>query len=89
MAACCRVYDSPHLQADCQEPESFPEPSARQSSMGYLDLFTHMNCLMTVTHSDYLIPVCEMAGCHSHQSPAYFHQFDLMDQCQINPLIEN
>jgi len=33
-----RVYDSPHLQADCQEPGSAPEPCARQSSMGYLYL---------------------------------------------------
>jgi len=26
MAANCRVYDSLHLQADCQEPGSAPEP---------------------------------------------------------------
>ena len=38
MAAYCRVYDSCHLQADCQEPESALEPYARQSSMGYLYL---------------------------------------------------
>jgi len=25
MAAYCRVYDSRHLQADCQEPGSAPE----------------------------------------------------------------
>jgi len=30
------VYDSHHLQADCQEPGSAPELYARQSSMGYL-----------------------------------------------------
>ena len=30
-----RVYDSRHLQADCQEPGSAPEPYARQSIMGY------------------------------------------------------
>ena len=35
MAAYRRVYDSRHLQADCQEPGSAPEPYARQSSMGY------------------------------------------------------
>ena len=29
MAACRRVYDSRRLQADCQEPESAPEPYAR------------------------------------------------------------
>ena len=33
-AAYRRVYDSRHLQADCQEPRSAPEPYARQSSMG-------------------------------------------------------
>ena len=38
MAAYRRVYDSRHLQADCQEPRSAPEPYARQSSMGYLYL---------------------------------------------------
>jgi len=35
MAAYRRVYDSRHLQADCQEPGSAPERYARQSSMGY------------------------------------------------------
>jgi len=39
MAAYRRVYDSRHLQADCQEPGSAPEHYARQSSMGYLYLF--------------------------------------------------
>jgi len=32
MAAYRRFYDSRHLQADCQEPASAPEPCARQSS---------------------------------------------------------
>jgi len=36
MATYRRVYDSRHLQADCQEPGSAPEPNARQSSMDYL-----------------------------------------------------
>ena len=36
MAAYHRVYDSHHLQADCQESGSAPEPYARLSSMGYL-----------------------------------------------------
>jgi len=39
MAAYRRVYDSRHLHADCTEPESAPEPYARQSSMGCLYLF--------------------------------------------------
>jgi len=36
MAAYRRVYDSRHLQADCQEPGSAPELYSRQSRMGYL-----------------------------------------------------
>jgi len=39
MAAYRRVYDSRHLQADCQEPGSAPKPYAWQSTMGYLYLF--------------------------------------------------
>ena len=35
MAAYRLVYDSRHLQADCQKPELGPEPYARQSSMDY------------------------------------------------------
>ena len=35
-----RAYDSRHLQADCQKPGSASEPYARQSSMGYLYLFS-------------------------------------------------
>jgi len=38
MAAYLRVYDLRHLQADCQEPGSIPEPCAWQSSMGCLYL---------------------------------------------------
>jgi len=43
MAAYRRVYDSRHLQADCQAPGSAPEPYARQSSMGYLYFFIQFN----------------------------------------------
>jgi len=43
MATYRRVYDSRHLQADCEEPGSAPEPYVRQSSMGYLYLFTTPN----------------------------------------------
>jgi len=42
MAAYRRVYDSRHLQADCQEPGSAPGPYARQSSMGYTVPFTFL-----------------------------------------------
>ena len=38
MAAYRRVYNSRHLQADCQEPGSALEPYARQWSMSYLYL---------------------------------------------------
>jgi len=40
LAYYCQVYDSRHLQADCQEPGSAPESYARQSSKGYLYLPT-------------------------------------------------
>ena len=40
MAAYHRVYDSRHLQPDCQEPGSAPEPCGGQSSTGCLYLFT-------------------------------------------------
>ena len=44
MAAYHRVYESRHLQADCQEPGSAPEPYAQQLSMGYLYLLiTHIS----------------------------------------------
>jgi len=36
MAAYRRVYDSRHLQADCQEPVSAPEPYA-QLTFWYID----------------------------------------------------
>ena len=48
MAAYRRVYDSRHLQADCQEPGSAPEPYARQSSMDNLYLLPlHGVCVLT------------------------------------------
>jgi len=43
MAAYRRVYDSRHLQADCQVPGSAPEPYALQSSMGNLYLYAHLH----------------------------------------------
>ena len=50
MAAYRRVYDSRHLQADCQEPGSSPEPYARKSSMGYLYLFIVVHCIIILRH---------------------------------------
>jgi len=49
MAAYYRVYDSRHLQADCQEPGSAPGPYARQSSMGYLYLLCLYCCVFCVS----------------------------------------
>jgi len=46
MAAYRRLYDSRHLQANCQEPGSAPEPYARYPSMGCLYL---LHLLVAVT----------------------------------------
>ena len=64
MAAYRRVYDSRRLQADCQEPESAPEPYARQSSIDYWNqlrnptlgsrVWTTFTCL-GLTHNTCLI----------------------------------
>ena len=55
MAAYRWVYDSRHLQADCQEPGSAPEPYAWQSTMGYLYLlgFSAYLCICTLH-----VPAC-------------------------------
>jgi len=50
MAAYRRVYDSRHLQADCQEPGSAPEPYVRQSSMGYLYLIKIRILLLNIAY---------------------------------------
>ena len=42
MAAYRRVYDSHHLQADCQDPGSAPELYARQSSTGNLSPLVYL-----------------------------------------------
>jgi len=50
MEAYRRVYDSRHLQADCQA-QGFPqEPYTRQSSMGYLYLLVTCNNLAVFWH---------------------------------------
>jgi len=50
MAAYCRVYDSRHLQADCQEPGSAPEPYALYGLpvpfMGYISALTLLLLLL-------------------------------------------
>jgi len=57
MAAYRRVYDSRHQQADCQELGSAPEPYARQSSMGYLYLFTSFVCFPFISFVVYCLCV--------------------------------
>ena len=47
MAAYRRVYDSCHLQAECQEPGSAPKPDARQSSIGHLYLLVTIIILLS------------------------------------------
>jgi len=61
MAAYRRVYDSRHLQADCQEPGSAPEPYARMSTMGCLYLF--LPC--------YASSVCAVIRCPSVHDKQY------------------
>jgi len=60
MAAYRRVYDSHHLQADCQESGSALEPYARQSSMGYLFTFTFHGFS---TARQYARAVCAVVEC--------------------------
>ena len=50
MAVYRRVYDSRHLQADCQEPESAPEAYALLPSMGYLFPFIVTFARSSCTH---------------------------------------
>ena len=52
MAAYRRLYDSRHLQANCQEPGSAPEPYARYPSMGCLYL---LHLLVTVALESLLL----------------------------------
>ena len=46
MAAYPRVYDSRHLQADCQELGSAPEPYTWQLSTGCLYLFIPLSATL-------------------------------------------
>ena len=60
MAAYCRVHDSRHLQADCQEPGSAPEPYTQQSSMGYLFLLV---CTVSGTIFFDILDICKVIRC--------------------------
>jgi len=59
MAAYRRVYDSRHLQADCQEPGSASGPYARQSSTGYT--FLVCRCIRRL-RSLYITRACAVGG---------------------------
>ena len=77
MAAYHWVYDSRHLQADCQEPGSALEPYARQSSMGYLYLYLNSFVIVIFKHA---CQHCEMfliqlLICIYHVSPKNVHLF--------------
>ena len=69
MAAYRRVYDSRHLQADCQEPGSAPELCARQSSMGYLYLFREFHQVVHIRQ--YFLRGCRRAPSQQRFSETY------------------
>ena len=62
MSAYLQVYDSHHLQADCQELGSAVEPYARQSSTGYLYLLSHRT--WSACHSQVYVVMPEPESLH-------------------------
>jgi len=61
MAAYRRVYDSRHLQADCQEPGLARKPYARQSSLSslyFLNVVYYKNDSTKVTQNNILLTPC-------------------------------
>ena len=66
MAAYRRVYDSPHLQADCQAPGSAPKPYAQQSSMGYLFYWRGHNkgCWLFMTKTVDRVKILAVSSCY-------------------------
>ena len=62
MAAYRRVSDSHHLQADCQEPGSAPEPHARQSSTGFLYLLPSSRLVEIVFSTCFSVCACMLVG---------------------------
>ena len=57
MAACRRVYDSRHLQADCQELGSALEPYARSIEYGLPYIFCLTSLTIAVVRSIFLLAV--------------------------------
>ena len=73
MAAYRLVYDSRdhgHLQADCQEPGSVPEPHARISSMGYRAFLDTSVLLYSVQEPDDAASVRAHIGVERRIEPA-------------------
>jgi len=68
MAPYRRVYDSRHLQADCQEPGSAPEPYAWQSSMGYLYFLYCWSVYLRAATSTWCAPVTRRAAATARRS---------------------
>jgi len=68
MAAYRRVYDSGHLQADCREPGSAPEPYARQSSMGYLYSLYCWSVYLRAATCTWCAPVTRRAAATARRS---------------------
>jgi len=67
MAAYRRVYDSRHLQADCQEPGSAPEPyTLGNRVLATFTFFTFLQCLTlcekpaAFVTEDFLVCVCDL-----------------------------
>ena len=74
MAAYRWVYDSRHLQADCQEPGSAAEPYARQSSIDdlfYVLHYFYVMCSFKLALSSYSALLCccksEIVGCQDSE----------------------
>jgi len=61
MAAYRRVYDSHHLQADCQEPGSSPEPYAALGNRVRATFFTHIR-IKPGTHLPSVVTVPVTSG---------------------------
>ena len=75
MAAYRRVHDSRHLQADCKELGSTPEPYARQTSMGYLFYVLYSVCVYRYL----LVSVCALVLQLSRRQAQEPAQLDVAD----------
>jgi len=65
MASYCRVYDSRHLQADCKEPASAPDPT-----LGILVWATFTFTFLQFVHSHISKTTCFVTSCY-HTAEAH------------------